>query len=225
MADIPLTNHQYIPMKRLVIIGAGGFGREVLCWALDCEKEQDCWRVFGFLDDNYNALNNFDFSYSIIGTPSEYIPTEEDVFICAIGNPKIKLHICRDMIARGANFINLIHPTCLIGENNKIGIGCILCPRSIITTNITLGNFVTINGYSGIGHDAIIRDGVTLSSFCDVTGNVVLGEGVFLGSHAVVLPSTIVGDYATVGAGSVVVRKVAARATVMGVPAKQIAGF
>ncbi|CAK8723204.1 MAG: sugar O-acyltransferase, sialic acid O-acetyltransferase NeuD family [Candidatus Electronema aureum] len=212
-------------MKKLIIIGAGGFGREVLCWALDCQTVQNDWRVYGFLDENLRALQGFDCPCQLVGYPSSYIPAQDEVFICAIGDPRIKLSICEIFMSRGAQFINLIHPTALIGLNNKIGQGCIFCPRSAITTNVTLGDFVTINAYSGIGHDAVLGKGVTLSAYCDVTGNAVLGEGVFLGSHAVVLPSAKVGDYAIVGAGSVVLKTVKAGVTVMGVPAKQVAGF
>jgi sugar O-acyltransferase (sialic acid O-acetyltransferase NeuD family) len=212
-------------MQKLLIIGAGGFGREVLNWALDAETLQEEWRVAGFLDENPLALESFSIPYPILGSPSSYLPAEEDVFVCAIGDPQTKLRVCEELQARGAKFITLVHPTAVIGRYNKIGQGCIFCPRSCITTNIVLGDFVTINVSSGIGHDASIGKGTTFSAFCDVTGNTVLGEGVFLGSHAVVLPSVVVGDYARIGAGSVVLRKVKPGATVMGVPAKQIAGF
>lgn len=77
-------------MKKLIIIGASGFGREVLCWALDCEKVQHNWRMHGFLDENLKALDGFDCKYSILDTPSNYLPTKEDVFICAIGDPEKK---------------------------------------------------------------------------------------------------------------------------------------
>ena len=212
-------------MKKLLIVGAGGFGREVLCWALDCEAMQNEWRVAGFLDEDPSALEGYPCTYPIIGTPSNYMPSEGDVFICAIGDPKTKLRVCGDLQSRGAMFINLVHPSAIISRNNKIGTGCIFCPRSVITTNVTLGDFVFLNASSGIGHDAVIGKGVTLSAYCDVTGNTVLGEGVFLGSHVVILPGAKVGDYAIVGAGSVVLKTVKPGVTVMGVPAKQVSGF
>ena len=82
-----------------------------------------------------------------------------------------------------------------------------------------------LNVYATVGHDAKIGDGCTLSGHADVTGFARLGEGVFMGSHATVLPRAVVGDYAVVGAASAVVRTARAYTTVMGVPAKQIAGF
>ena len=224
MADIRHIEIRYF-MKRLIIVGAGGFGREILSWALDCEALQHEWRVSGFLDEKPLALEAFDCAYPIVGSPSNYLPAEDDVFVCAIGDPRTKLRVCAELLARGARFITLIHPSAIIGRNNKIGQGCVFCPGSLITTNVTLGDFVTLNASSSIGHDAVIGEGCTLSGHVDVTGFCSLGEGVFLGSHAVVLPSAKVGDYAIVGAGSVVLKKVKPGATVMGVPAKQVAGF
>lgn len=212
-------------MKRLLIIGAGGFGREVLSWAIDSQLMHQEWRVYGFLDENPLALDEYKCAYTIIGSPSTYQHEDEDVFICAIGDPKIKLSVCKKLRKRGAKFINLIHPSAIIGLDNRFGIGCVFSPKATITTNVTLGDFVTLNANSGIGHDAIIGDGVTLSAYCDITGNTYLGEGVFVGSHAVVLPDVKVGANAVVGAGSVVLRKVEPETTVMGNPAQKVAGF
>lgn len=93
---------------------------------------------------------------------------------------------------------------------------------SMLTVDIAIGDFVTINAYSSCGHDAVLEDGCTLSGHCDVTGHAHLEQGVFLGSHAAVMPGVHVGEFATVAAGSVAFRNVKARQTVIGVPAKAI---
>lgn len=207
-------------MKRLVIIGAGGFGREVFNWA--CDVVQQEWCIGGFLDQNAMALAGFSGFPPIIGDPATYVPCEQDVFVCAIGDPKTKLRLSNSIQERGGCFISLIHPTSVVGTTCNWGQGCIFCPGSVVTANVSLGSFVTINLCATVGHDACIGDGCTLSGHADVTGAATLGRGVFLGSHAVVLPKAKVGDYATVGAGSVVLRSVKAHSTVFGVPAKMI---
>ncbi len=214
-----------LKMKRLMIIGAGGFGREVLHWALDVLPQNRNWEVCGFLDADPAVLDVYDCDFPILDDPLNYFPKADDCFICAIGHPSTKLQVCRQLKERGAQFITLIHPTAIIGSRSIIGEGCIFCPGSIITVDVTIGDFVTANLHSTIGHNAVVGQGSTLSGHADVTGFAILGEGVFLGSHAVVLPGAKIGDYAVVGAGSVVLKKVKAGATVMGVPAKQIAGF
>jgi sugar O-acyltransferase (sialic acid O-acetyltransferase NeuD family) len=212
-------------MKRLLIIGAGGFGREVLSWCLQDAAYTKEWEVAGFLDSNPAALDKHTCEFGILGDPSTYSPSGDDLFVLAIGDPKTKLRLCKSLKERGASFTTLLHPTVVIGRDCRIGEGCVLCPGAVLTTNVSLGNFVIINVHSTVGHDSVIGDGSTLSAHNDVTGNVVLGEGVFLGTHACILPNTVVGDYAIVGAGSMVLKKVPAHSTVVGVPARQIAGF
>lgn len=212
-------------MKRLLIIGAGGFGREVLKWALDIPQKNRNWEVGAFLDANPAVLDAYNCGFSILDDPMNYFPKEGDRFICAIGHPLTKLRICRSLKERGAQFISLIHPTAIVGDRCIIGAGCIFCPGVVVTADVEIGDFVMMNLQSTIGHDAVVADGCTLSPHSDINGFASLGEGVFLGSHAVVLPGAKIGDYAIVGAGSVVLKRVKAGATVMGVPAKQIAGF
>ena len=209
-------------MKRLMIVGAGPFGREVLAWLKDVPAAQRTWEVAGFLDPDSAALDGYPCDLPILGEESSLCVSDHDLFICSLGDPVKKLGACRALKSRGAAFATLIHPTATVGPFCTIGEGCILCPGTILTTNVTLGSFVTLNLHSTVGHDAILGEGTTLSCHCDVTGRARLGEGVFMGSHASVLPGAVVGDYARVGAGSVVLRKVRPYTTVMGVPAQEI---
>lgn len=207
--------------KKLLIVGAGGFGREVYGVALAAAAGAE-WDVAGFLDADEQALQQFRYPVKILGDPATYQPASDDCFICAIGDPATKLHVCEGLRAKGAEFITLVHPNALIGPNCVLGEGCILCAGAILTADVTVGNFVIINAHSGAGHDAVIGDGCTLSAHVDITGGVQLGRGVFLGSHASVLPKMKVGDFAKIGAGSVVVRNVPSRGVVFGVPAKNV---
>lgn len=211
-------------MKRIVIIGAGGFGREMLSWLKEFE-ESDRYELIGFLDKDRRALDNYNIDYPILSDPETYEPKANELFVCAVGNPKVKLLLCRDLKSRGGEFLKFIHPTAVVGSEASIGEGTVLCPGAVVTSNAVIGSFVTLNVHASIGHDAVIGDGCTLSGHCDVTGFASLGEGVFMGTHAAVLPKAVVGDYAVVGAGSIVLKKVRPNATVFGVPAKQIGGF
>lgn len=210
---------------KLIIIGASGLGREVLSWALDTFGKNENWEIKGFLDDRKNILDNKGIEYPILGTPSEYELQSEDRFICAIGDSHYRLLYARQLQAKGAQFLTLIHPTAIVGLNSVIGVGSILCPYATVTANAHLGAFVVLNIHAGVGHDSTLGDGCTLSAKCDVNGRCTLGEGVFMGTSSVVIPDRTIGDYVTIGAGSVVVRNTPSRVSVMGVPAKQIWGF
>ncbi len=211
-----------IMSKRLLIIGAGGFGREVLVWALRIPEEERVWSVVAFLDANPNALDGYGIQTSIAGNPATYQPDIDDLLVPALGDPVVKLRVSNDLKARGGQFITLVLPEAGVGDRCVVGDGCVICSRVVLTADVTVGDFVTMNVSSGAGHDSVIGNGCTLSGHVDLMGFTTLGEGVFLGSHAVVLPGVSIGDYAKIGAGSVVIRNVAAGTTVFGVPARKI---
>jgi sugar O-acyltransferase (sialic acid O-acetyltransferase NeuD family) len=209
-------------MEKLIIVGAGGFGREVLGYARDVQKIEPRWEIGGFLDDNNRALDNFNYNFPIIRSIQDYQPTENDVFVMALGTPAEKLAVADILIKRGARFISLIHPKAWIGSNVTLGIGCVVCPYTVITCDIRIGDFVTINVYASIGHDSLIGDGCTLSSYASIAGAVKLGNGVYVGIHGCILNGTEIGDFAMIGAGSMVLKHVKPGATVIGVPAKRV---
>lgn len=210
-------------MRRLLIVGAGGFGREIFRWAK--EARDRTWEVIAFLDCNEGALTGQQIDAEVLGDPAEYEPRDGDLFVCAVGAPTAtKLAMSENLRSRGAKFVNLIHPTAIIGDSCVLGLGVIVCPYAVLTSNVTIGDFVTINVHATVGHDAAIEDGCTLSGHADVTGWATLRRGAFLGSHACVTPGAVVGEFATVGAGSVVVAKVRPHSTVFGVPARSLTG-
>ena len=208
-------------MKKLLIIGAGGFGREVLEYAKDMKEAGNAeWEIEGFLDDNLNALDGYSYEHGITGTIKDHKAESKYVYICAIGDPKTKLTVGRRFLKEGAEFINIIHPTAHVGRTCVTGTGVVLCPGALLTADVTLGNFVAINLRSTCGHDVTVGDGCTISCFCDLMGFSSLGEGAFLGGGTSILPGIKIGDHAVVGAGSVVISDIEAGATAYGVPAK-----
>jgi sugar O-acyltransferase (sialic acid O-acetyltransferase NeuD family) len=208
--------------ERLLIVGAGDFGREVLSWALQIDEYVRPWTISGFLDNRPTILDDYNLPVSIVGDPATYEFQEHDRVVVAVGNPTARKSIVLMLSKRGARFTSVIHPSVIMGLNNRWGEGCIFCPGVIITTNVMIGDHVVFNCQSGAGHDAVIGSYCTLSGAVDITGHVRLGEGVMVGSHASVTPKAKVGDYAVIGAGSVVLRKVDAYTTVMGVPAREV---
>lgn len=205
----------------LLIIGASGFGREVLQWVKDINKIEKQWNVLGFLDDNLNALNGYECDFKVIGTIKNWTPKENEHFVIAIANPSIKEQIVTEMEAKGANFVSIIHPTALIGEFNHIGRGVVVYPYADITVNVKVGNFVSLLG-AKIGHDAAIGDFTTICGHCGINGHSAIGNKVFIGSHVVVAPGKKVGDGAFIGNGSVVVTNIKSGYKVFGNPAKRI---
>jgi sugar O-acyltransferase (sialic acid O-acetyltransferase NeuD family) len=205
-------------MKHLVIIGAGGLGREMLAWTR--QSADGAWEVKGFLDDNLHALDGFGKDVPVLGRVSDYVPRKNDVFACAMGNVEFKRRCVEQILARGGTFVPIIHPTVVRGENVVLGESVILCPYVVLTSDVRLGDFVTINMHSTVGHDVVIGRWTQLHCHVDITGGVTLGQSVTVGSHASILPGVKAGNGATIGAGAVVMRDVPPGATVFGVPAR-----
>lgn len=209
-------------MKAVYLVGAGGFGREMLNWL---RQHPDCdtlWQPAGFLDDNLHGLDGFPIDLPIVGSIRDFHPGPDDLLVCAIGQPSIKKKVCSELLARGGKFMTFIHPSATVGARVQMGEGSVICPGVVLTADQKLGAFTLFNCLSSAGHDVCLGDWCTISGHCDLTGFCQLGEGVFLGSGARVLPGVTVGDWARLGAGCVVVRPVAAGLTVFGNPARPL---
>ncbi|MBE7502938.1 MAG: acetyltransferase [Verrucomicrobiales bacterium] len=208
-------------VKQVLVVGASGFGREMLVWSRHAGFDKGEYRIKGFLDDNPGALNGHEsLGLRVVGSIADYVPEPEDRFVCGISLPWVKKKCVERLLGRGAQFLTVIHPSAILGPNVDLGVGCVICPGVVLTMDIVLGDFVTINCCSSMGHDARVGDWCSLNGHCDVTGGVVLGEGVLMGSHASVIPGMTVEDWAIVGAGTVACARVATGTTVFGVPAR-----
>lgn len=208
-------------MKDLIIVGASGFGRELVQWVEDVNEKCPEWNILGFLDDNPNALLDIKCDYKIIGSIKDYQPKDNEYLACALAFPNVKKQVVTTLKEKGSKFATIIHPTALINKFAEIGEGVIITPRSNVNANAKVGDFVSILG-SGIGHDAAIGNFSTLSGRCSINGHVQVGEMVYVACGVSIAPSKKIGNGATIGIGSVVISNVKPSVTVFGNPAKKI---
>jgi len=206
-------------MDKVVIVGAGGFGREVFNYVEDSIRCGSIWRIKGFIDDSPHALDGYDYPRKIISSIDSYVPEHDDVCIVAVGIPKARKAVVERLRARGARFASFIHPTAQIGRNVRMGTGCVMCPETRLTCDISVGDFAIFNASSGAGHDAEIGSYATISAFCDITGHCKVGEGAFLASSVSMRPSSKVGAWASVGIGSCVIMNIKDGESAHGTPA------
>ena len=206
-------------MNKIIIVGAGGFGRELLQWIKDINAQKPTWEIAGFIDDNMAALDNYDCSAKIIGRISDWQPKSDEEFVLALGSPETKRKVVSVLKSKGAKFATVIHPTAILTENTKCGEGFVMFPYAKLSVNSEVGDFVTLLT-SGVGHDVKIGDYTTVSGMCSVLRNVVIGEDVFVAASASLENDITVGDGAYIGLGSVVLKDVPGGAKVFGNPAR-----
>ena len=208
-------------MKHFVIIGAGGFGREVADIAAAVTKEKAEIKLIGFIDDNPDLHGKTLNEVPVLGGLdwiNEAGNGNDVYFVCAIGDPRIKKKVVTRALELGYVPYTLIHPSVRIGYDVTIGAGTILCPGTIITTNISIGNHVIINQICSIGHDAVIEDYVTVNPLSAISGAVHLKEGVFIGTCAAVLQGLEIGEWSVIGASASVIKSQEAYVVAVGVP-------
>jgi sugar O-acyltransferase (sialic acid O-acetyltransferase NeuD family) len=209
-------------LPRLIIVGAGGFGREMWAWAEQSVQFGRDWTLKGFIDDNLDALSIKRSPGNMLGPIRDYQPLPEDVFICAIGVPTIKRKCSELITSRGGVFTQLFHRTAVLGHEVVCAGGVVLCPFVAVSANIRLGQGVAVNLHSSVDHDVEVGDWSQINCHCDLTASVTVGQEVFFGSRCSVIPNVRVGDRAYIGAGSVVLRDVAAGTKMVGAPARRI---
>ena len=205
--------------RRLLIIGAGGFGRELESWLDAVPEASRDWRIHGYLDDGPDALAGYPSDYTVVGALSTFPFRESDVAVLAIGDPRSKQKVVGQLENR-VEFLTFIGPGSRMGKNVRLGRGTVIGVNCILTTNIDVGDFVTINSFSAIGHDVKIGSYTSLMGNVMANGNCLIGESAYIGTSASLIPGRRVGQFATVGAGAVVFRHVAPGTTVIGNPAR-----
>lgn len=209
-------------MKDIVIIGAGGVGRET-AWIIEqINIKNPTWNIIGFIDDNESIWEKELNGYKVLGGVEHLITLNKEIYVVvAIANYKVKKCIV-EKLNNLFSFATLIHPDVYINKTISIGNGVIIYPGVIMTTNISIGNHVIISPKCGIGHDSIIKDYVSFLWNVNISGFDVIDEGVLIGSGATVIQDKKVGRESIIGAGAVVVKDVECNRTVVGVPAKLI---
>jgi len=214
--------------RPLVIVGAGGFGRETLQLARDIENyAPGTWTIEGFLDEiapSRDLMNSVEAKY--LGKPSDAECLSElpsgCAFTVAIGSGAARAKNFTLLGSSGLEPATLIHPSAVVGTYVEMGSGQTICAGSIITTNVRLGMGTQINLVCTVGHDVVFDDFVTLSPGAVISGNVTIESLSTIGSNASVIPGVTLGKGCTVGAGAAVIRDVPPATTVVGVPARAI---
>lgn len=210
----------------LVIIGAGGFGRETadVVAAVNAAADEPLWELVGIVDDspsevNLERLRNRGIQH-LGGTEDLVRNDARPRYVVGIGSPRVRKLIADRLDEAGFRAATLVHPDASVGSECVMGEGTVILAGARLTTNISLGRHVHLNPNVTIGHDTDLHDFVSMNPASSMSGDCVVEEGVLIGVAAVVLNQLRVGAGAVVGGSACVVKDVPSGAVVKGVPAR-----
>lgn len=214
-------------MRKILIYGCGGQGREVVQLIKDINKIQRVWEIVGFIDDNPDNINRIINGIPVLGQVNileKYHSNENIYVVCAIGDSRIRKNITLNIMNTYpfVKFATLIHPSAVISDDVTIGPGTLVAAHCMVSTNVKVEDHVLINYNVTVGHDSVIEKYSSIYPGCNISGNVKIMESSIIGAGSVLLPSVTVGRKSIVGAGAVVIRNLPNDCTAVGVPARII---
>jgi|SaaInl8_200m_RNA_FD_contig_71_339519_length_8039_multi_7_in_0_out_0_7 sugar O-acyltransferase (sialic acid O-acetyltransferase NeuD family) len=194
-------------MKNIIIIGAGGFGREIYSYIQDDIHKgflKNC-TFKGFVDDDEINFKNLKIKEEKwLGTIDEYKYLENDFVIIAIGSIKARNSIISKLNYKKVNFYSYIHNSVFVAADAIVNDGIIICPNSMIQSNALVEQYCILNIFTSIGHDSVLGKGSILSPYCTLNGNVHTGNNLFMGTHSSILLKSNIGSNCSIAAHTVV---------------------
>ena len=212
--------------RHLVVVGAGGHGREVLdvvaalAAAAEAVGDPPPYEVLGLVADDPPDAGVLARRGATFLGPVERLAELGADHVLAVGDPGARRRLEERVAAWGSAPAVLVHPRATLGADVELEPGVVVAAGAHLTTNVRLGRHVQVNVGAVVSHDVRVGAHATLSPGVLLNGAVTVGPGALLGSGAVVLPGRTVGEGAVVGAGAVVVRDVPPGVTAVGVPAR-----
>ena len=211
-------------MKKVVIIGAGGHGREVAdVLRLQQERETN-FPLHGFVDDDASLHGRLIDGLKVLGDWSwfERANREEVSVICAVGLPEVRKSLTERAGSLGLSFASAISPLAYISPRAKIGRGVMIFPFTFVSTATEIGDHAIVHTPSFIGHDTKISPYTTICPGVSIAGNISIGEGCWIGIGSSIIQGKTIGDWSYIGAGAAVTQDLPSHVVAVGVPARPI---
>lgn len=220
MRTAPQTSRMH-GVTDLVVVGAGGHGRELLDTIEAINAAAPRWNLLGVVDDdpgeNLERLRRRGVQW--LG-PVTALESSPSAYALGIGTSPVRRRLAAQLDSWGCTATTLVHPGASIGSDVRLGNGVVIYDRSVVTTNVTIGDHSHLNVACVVQHDSSVGSFAQFSPGVFVNGDCALGDDVFLGTGAIITRGCDVGEGARVGAGAVVLGDVAAWTTVVGAPAQ-----
>lgn len=211
-------------MKKLVIVGAGDFGREVSWVAERINAQTPVWELLGFVDDGAAVQGRTVDGYPVL-RPVSWLEavTDELYVVCSIGTGRVRKQMMERVLANPhLRPAVLIDPAAIVGRNAQVGPGCVVCAGTVLAISSRLEAHTIVNLNCTVGHDTVLEPYCTVHPGSNLSGRVHVGACTDIGTGTKIIQGLAVCPGCTLGAGTVVVRDITEPGTYAGVPARRI---
>jgi len=210
---------------RLVIVGAGGFGRETRELARAINAVEERYEVVGFVDDDPALWGGEVDGTPVLGEVDTVLDMPEIKLALTTGHPGnyfSRKTIATRLALPDLAYATLVHPACSLASSTTIGAGTIVLAGVVATANVSIGRHVVIMPGVILTHDDRVGDYVTFGAGVRLAGRVTVAEGAYIGSGALVREDLTIGPWSLIGMGSVVTGDVPAGEVWAGIPARRM---
>ena len=172
--------------EKLLLVGAGGFGRVV---SEQARLEYDC----SFVDDAFEPGERV-CGISVIGHIADLPELRKGYqkLIVTIGNNTLREKIYTNAKELGYNFPSIVSATAYISPFSKMGWGCVCLNNSIIQNGSVVGNGVLLNPGVEIHHDSFVDDYALIYTNSVVRTQARVGKRVRVGSNVTISNNIVV---------------------------------
>jgi len=193
--------------KKLIIFGAGDFGREIMYSAM--ENMKGSFEINAFLDDDTSKIGTKLEGIVVISLNDIVKKIDSDTsIIIGIGDPIFREKVLDRLkaVVPNASFATIIHKSVVVMPNVVIEEGVFVAPQTTLAIGSHLKCHSAINQNVSIGHDTVVGEYSVISPGCVLSGRTKIGNTTFLGSNVVTYPKVSIGSYCSVSASTVVAR-------------------
>lgn len=210
-------------MKRVVVIGAGGHGREVAEILRHQARQGEALAVLGFIDDSESLHGQID-DLPVLGdwTWFEGADLTDVAVVCAVGQPPVCRRLVRRALTLGLPFVNAVSPLAHISSYAQVGQGITVFPHVVVNTGAFIGDYCILNVGTTVSHNTKVGRYSNINPGVHLAGNVTVGEGCYIGMGTNVIQGRSIGSWTTVGAGAAVIHDLPDNITAVGVPARVV---
>lgn len=178
--------------EKLLLVGAGGFGRMVAEQAM---LKYDC----AFVDDG-QTVGTETCGIPVVGGIADLpvLRKDFDLLVVGIGNNQFRAQVYEKAKSLGYMFPNIIASSAYISPYAKIGCGCVILQNACVQNGAVVGNGVLLNAGTEVHCDATAGDYALIYTNSVIRTRAVVGSYACIGSNCTICNNTTVSDGADI---------------------------